>query len=189
MRKAPNKISYFLYIIPLGISLYVMYMLAPSISYTADNSRAKIDYFAKSIVTTQFHPNGSIRQQLRSPHISHDAATDVYTIQQPDIIFYSADKRSWSLTSHYGKVLAGLTQIYLWDKVVLSQLNTNQQVLATIFTDHITYWPKQDLAQTDAKVTLVQSDTKITSTGMRAHMQQQLFELLSDTRGTYAPTT
>ena len=59
---------------------------------------------------------------------------------------------------------------------------------STISTEELTYFPKDKLATSALKVTYKQQNNQVEAVGMRAYLNDKRVQLLSQARGTYAPT-
>jgi lipopolysaccharide export system protein LptC len=54
-------------------------------------------------------------------------------------------------------------------------------------TEHLQVFPKQDLAQSQDRVTVSRADSILQGTGLRADMRSHHIQLLADVKGRYAP--
>ena len=91
------------------------------------------------------------------------------------------------MTSQTAKSLNGTSVFYLRDHVKIQQLNTTQHLATTLLTQFLTLYPKQNVAITDAPVTIEQPGLKINAKGLRADLNSGNIELLSNARGHYDP--
>ncbi len=150
---------------------------------------AKIDAFAIDIDGMQFDVLGQKQGELKSPKLLHFANDDSSLLTTPRLTLYSKDNKApWSITSQTGKTFNGTEKVDLIDNVVIHQPTSAQNQDTTISTSLLHIFPKQQLANTDKSVTLVQSGVKITSIGMNAYLDQKHVTLLSQARGFYDPT-
>ena len=148
-----------------------------------------IDAFAIGIDGTQFDIMGQKQGELKSPKLLHFASDDSSLLTTPYLTLYSKDNKApWTITSKTGKTFNGTEKVDLIDNVVIHQPTSAQNQDTTISTSLLHIFPKQQLANTDKSVTLVQSGVKITSIGMNAYLDQKHVTLLSQARGFYDPT-
>lgn len=161
--------------------------------YTANPGNSKttamIDAFAIDIDGMQFDDLGQKQGELKSPKLLHFASDDSSLLTTPYLTLYSKDNKApWTITSKTGKTFNGTEKVDLIDNVVIHQPTSAQNQDTTISTSLLHIFPKQQLANTDKSVTLVQSGIKITSIGMNAYLDQKHVTLLSQARGFYDPT-
>lgn len=161
--------------------------------YTTNPGKAKttaiIDAFAIDIDGMQFDVSGQKQGELKSPKLLHFVSDDSSLLTTPHLTLYSKnDKAPWTITSQTGKAFNGTEKVDLIDNVVIHQPTSAQNQDTTISTSLLHIFPKQQLANTDKSVTLVQSGVKITSIGMNAYLDQKHVTLLSQARGFYDPT-
>ncbi len=147
-----------------------------------------VDAFAIDIHGVQFDVLGQKQAELKSPKLLHFVSEDSSLLTTPNLTLYSKDnKMPWNISSKTGKTFNGTKRIDLIDNVVIHQPSGALNQDTVINTSLLHFFPKQQLANTDKSVTLVQSGVKITSVGMTAHLEQKHVTLLSQARGSYDP--
>ncbi len=148
-----------------------------------------IDAFAIGIDGTQFDVMGQKQGELKSPKLLHFVDNDTSLLTAPLLTLYSKDNKTpWTISSKTGKTFNGTEKVDLIDDVVIHQPTGAQNQDTTITTSLLHIFPKQQLANTDKSVTLIQSGIRITSIGMNAYLDQKHVTLLSQVRGSYDPT-
>lgn len=150
---------------------------------------AAVDAFAIGVEGVQFNPLGQKRAEMQTPKLLHFTDQDSSILTTPYLVLYSQNNKApWIISSQTGKTFNGTRKIDLIDNVVIHQPSGAENTDTVITTSLLHVFPKNQLANTDQLVTLVQSGVKITSKGMNAYLDQKRVTLLSQARGLYDPT-
>lgn len=165
--------------------------------------------------TRRFNTEGQLHHQLLSERANHfqpspqgASAQDYSEIQKPDITVYDqsedeADARAdgngianetgneeqrpapWRLTADWGHSNAGADRIRLWDNVRAWQ--ETDDGLTELTTPELFIEPARQFAETDKAVKMRSPEGRHQAVGMRADLEKDYIELLSEVRGTYEP--
>ena len=73
-------------------------------------------------------------------------------------------------------------------EVTLARVGTEQDRPITLTTPALNVWPKKDYAETDQPVTVVSDGLRLDAVGMKAYIDDQRVEFLSQVRGRYEPS-
>ena len=150
---------------------------------------AAVDAFAIGVEGVQFNILGQKRAEVQTPKLLHFTREDSSLLTRPYVVLYSENNKApWIISSQTGKTYNGTRRIDLIEDVVIHQPAGSQNTDTVITTSLLHVFPKDQLANTDQSVTLVQSGIKITSKGMNAYLDQKRVTLLSQARGLYDPT-
>lgn len=111
---------------------------------------------------------------------------DHTNITQPSMIIYNSQRLPWNLSASHGKTINNGALIELNGNVRLWQQNQLNQI-SELTTSSMVVEPEQQYAHTDKPV-IIRSVNEITrATGMKASLQEDQIQLLSNVRGIYEP--
>jgi len=127
------------------------------------------------------------RATVKAAHLERDPKGKTLTLRTPTFSFPDKDGGRWVTTSREAWVADRAVEVRLIDDVLMLGPADPDGDRTRFNTTFLQIFPKKDLAQTDAAVTITQSDSILTGKGMRADMQAHRFDLLSAVKGRYAP--
>lgn len=150
--------------------------------------------YMTSIETLEYDSGGKLRFKMSTPEAryfqldtSKPSPEDYTLIEQPDIIFFSArDASPWHLRADQGRSNANGHEVVLTHNVSAEQ-QSSEQGLIQVTTSELHINTESQYAETDKAVKMRAQQSQIETVGMRAFMNEDRIELLSEVRGTYAP--
>ena len=151
-------------------------------------SRHIPDYFLNDFTATTMGPQGRPEYRLSAVRMEHYPDTDTAELTQPRIVLYESGEENWHARADSGRVGPGGELVYLSGDVEILQPSEAGKPSRMLVTDYVRIYPQRDYVETDAPVTLTGPQTRIQGVGMRAYLEQERLELLSDVSGTHAPT-
>lgn len=142
--------------------------------------------------TRRFNVQGKLRYHLTSEQANQfqhlpDRASDLdYTlIVQPQISLYGETDDPWHLHADMGQSNADGDRIELWDNVHAWQ--DTHAGRSELTTPELVIFPARQFAETDKAVKMRSPQGVTDAVGMRADLERDAIELLSQVRGTYEP--
>jgi lipopolysaccharide export system protein LptC len=182
------------------IALLVMGLLLLEKSPTVlldpvDTESSEFPYaYMTNIETTEFDTSGEMRYKLTTPAARFyqlDPTTpgpqDYTLIDHPRILFYAeGDTSPWYLSAVKGRTDASGERVHLSTDVEAQQ-DSKRHGLIRVTTSELLVHPAQQYAETDKAVKMRARQNEIETQGMRAYLDEDRIELLSQVRGTYAP--
>lgn len=114
--------------------------------------------------------------------VSHDHTR----FEQPRVTLLQPAGPPWQASAEHGSAAADGSLVELLDRVVL-QRDLADGTSTRLETSQLLLKPQQKFAETDKPVTIRSTNAITRATGMRAHLQEERIQLLSEVRGTYEP--
>lgn len=108
-------------------------------------------------------------------------------IEQPTLDWYQPERqiREWHLQAEQGWVAADQQAVRLEGKVTMVRAVDSGKPPMTITTRDVLVRPSERYAETAAPTQAITSDGEFRAVGVRAWLDQERLELLSEVRGTY----
>jgi lipopolysaccharide export system protein LptC len=145
------------------------------------------DFFMRNVVYTQLAEDGSMQNQLYSPHIIHYPLADTYTFDTPQMIMMDTSKHSWKINANKGVGKKNGQEVFLWDNVnIVQQGELPGQEVMKVVTSAATIYPEQKKAYTDKPLTITQAGTVVNAVGAEVDFRSSSIKLLSKVQGQYA---
>ncbi len=110
-------------------------------------------------------------------------------IEQPTLDWYLPDgqTRNWRLQAERGYVAADQQSVQLEGEVTIVRTVESGQAPLTIITRDVRVRPAERYAETSAPTRAVTPNGEFRAVGVRAFLDQERLELLSEVRGTHEP--
>lgn len=140
--------------------------------------------------TRRFNPQGQLRYRLDSTRADHfqysdngPSDQDYSIILQPKVGFHDPDGPPWYLNAEQGQSNADGSRIRLWEDVQAWQSVEGGR--SELLTEELIIFPNRQFAETDKAVKMRSPQGETDAVGMRANLERDHIELLSEVRGTY----
>ncbi len=164
------------------------YWYQPNARSAKPAATASIDSFALGVHALQYNAEGLKRGEMTTPKLIHFTANDSALLTTPQFTLYPVGNTApWLISANEGQTFNGSKQIDLRDHVVIHQPRTANNSDSTIETSLLHIFPKENFANTDQRVTLVQPGINVSSIGMNAYLNEKRVTLLSHARSSYDP--
>jgi len=115
---------------------------------------------------------------LHAPHLQQTPGARTLELTMPEFLIPQGDTRRWQVTAASGWVSANSEEVRLRGNVIATPIDDASDQIR-IETEALDVFPQQELATSDAFVTLTRPGATMHGTGMRAHLNQNRVELLS----------
>lgn len=145
------------------------------------------DYFLKNFTATTMNDKGEPAYQIKAQHLEHYPDDDSMELQYPLFLFYSESKKSWTAQADEARIMNKSETIYLKGNVILNQLKDSKSKVEPIElkAEQLTIEAKKNIAHTKSKIKLNRGKSNIQASGMRADLNKNKIEFLSNTRSHY----
>lgn len=178
-----------LFLILMAASVLIMSTLfvlhySPHEKLIGKNTSDTPDGYIKNAVITEINSLGQAKYTLKTKEAIHYPEQDLYIMLEPDLVTYNESGVDWTINANHGQTRDNHDEIELWDNVIATQPGEEE---LTITTSYIQYWPNNAYAETDQLVTLAQPGTYLEGIGLRAYLDTQRVELLSNIKQTQQP--
>ena len=146
------------------------------------------DAYAQKIKFLETDETGHWKHLIEADTFTHYAANDKSVLQRPTItILKNQNSPPWIITGNEGEALAGYDTVTLSGNVKAYQPAGLHSAPTTILTESIDVKQKENLADTDAHVTIYTPDTHIEADGMTVYLKEKHVKLHHNVRGRYVP--
>lgn len=143
------------------------------------------DYYADNLVIYSMNKAGRLDYQLTMSHLEHYPDDDSLLVSKPQMILFQNQHPSWKITSEHGTIRHNGEEIWLSNNVVAKLSEKNNSDVMTLTTENLLMRPSEKYAETSSNV-LLQDKSGITrAKGMKANIENNRIQLLSNVRGTY----
>ena len=154
---------------------------------TKEKVRHEPDYFLKNFTAMTMDEMGKPAYQVKANHLEHYPDDGSMKLQQPIFSFYKDNTKIWTAQANEALVLRNNEIIHLTGEVVLNKVLTSAKDNEAMFltADQLTIEPEKNIAHTKSKIKLNKGKSYIQAVGMRADMNKNKIEFLSNTRSHY----
>ncbi len=146
------------------------------------------DYYISGMRTSQFDATGKLTYKLEAARVTHYPDTDLAKLENPHFFYFENAAGPWELTATSGNLSndpqRNEEHLELFDKVVILKPMTDGDIV-TVTTENLDVFPDSKEVNTESPVTLETKGSRLESTGMRAHFNEEQIDLLSAIRGAF----
>ncbi len=148
--------------------------------------------FMEGVIMRAMNEQGQPRYEIRATRAVHFTQDDRTDFDAPFITFYLPDGRLWTLAAEQGQASDGDHDILLSGEVLMRRPQNPAQPMGPaemeIFTRELRILSDREYAETDQPTTIVHAYGHVDAVGMKVWFKQERLQLLSQVKGTYAPT-
>lgn len=166
------------------------------VKQTLDSSkRHDPDYYSENIVVYSMNDSGNPRYTMKADLIKHFPDNKSMQLTNPKIALHQNNKPGWTVESADGFVGSEGEEIFLSGGVIMQQIAVqhsdrqeaqNNVNRIKVTTQDLLIHPKDKYAETDKEVHLQDQNGTTQATGMKANMEDNHIQFLSDVRSSYA---
>lgn len=183
------KIIFFsiLLIMILTVSSWLAISITKNMLDENRRTQGSSDFFMRDVVYTQVDDNGVVQEQLHSTKMVHYPITSTYVFDSPRLVMTDKDNKQWYISANNASSKGNSKEIYLWDDVNIKQQQdkSSLQGSMSIITSAATLYPKQQMAETDKPLTIVQGGNVVNAIGAKVDLRNSKVKLLSRVKGKY----
>ena len=136
-------------------------------------------------ITTQFDKTGEIDHRLKADEVRHLPVGDITNAKNPEVSLPNTNGIAWDISAKEGRMTDNNNIITFWRNVVVIR-NTPPNIL-NLKTSKLTFVASLNLAHTDKKVVVIDNSTHIKAIGMKAYLEKNNIQFLSNVRVTHDP--
>lgn len=186
MRSGRRKLALFLVIVA-GLSYWVLEKLTSDDISKLHKLAHHPDFYMENFTTLTMNQDGTPKNRLNAIYMAHYPADDTSELHEPELEIFRQNKPPVIVNSDKGWVTSNNKVILLSGNVYLHQNDESGGLKFELITEDARVLVDQDYAETDKPATLISKRYVTNSTGMRAYLQEQRMEFLSNVQTTIEP--
>ncbi len=164
---------------------WLLYLLGKPSSDPDDTLRHDPDFYMKDFITVVMDEGGTPKRELRGERARHYPDTDTNELLRPHLVIYRNGSQPLQLTAESGWVSADGDVVLLQGRVNIWRNDEDGVKQQDVVTRDVRLLPDAGYAETDKPVLIQMSSTEIRSIGMKAYLDENRVELLSQVRTYY----
>ena len=145
------------------------------------------DYYLENFTTLTMNQDGTPKNRLNAVYMAHYPDDNTSELHQPELEIFRQDRPPIIVNADKGWVTSNNEVILLTGNVYLHQNDEFGNLKVELITEDVRVLVDQKYAETDQPATLISGRTVVNSIGMRAYLQEQRLEFLSNVRTTIEP--
>ena len=145
------------------------------------------DYYMENFTTLTMNQDGTPKNRLNAIYMSHYPDDNTSELHEPELEIFRQDKPPVIVSSDKGWVTSNNEVILLDGNVYLYQNDEYGGLKLELITEDARVLVDQKYAETDKPATLITKRQVTNSKGMRAYLQEQRMEFLSNVHTTIEP--
>lgn len=142
------------------------------------------DYYMENFSTLTMNQDGTPKNRLSAAYMAHYPDDNTSELLEPELEIFRPEKPPIIVKSDKGWVTSNNDVILLSGNVYLHQNDDNGELKLELITEDARVLVDQKYAETDKAATLISKKSTTTSIGMRAYLQEQRMEFLSNVQTT-----
>ena len=178
-----------LLIVAAGFSYWVLEKLTGDDLTTINKLAHYPDYYMENFTTLTMNQDGNPKNRLHAVYMAHYPDDDTSELHEPELEIFRQDRQPIIVTADKGWVTSNNEVILLTGNVYLHQNDEFGNLKVELITEDVRVLVDQKYAETDQPATLISGRTVVNSIGMRAYLQEQRLEFLSNVRTTIESST
>jgi len=143
------------------------------------------DTFMTNMHYVSFDKNGEWNSKLQVTRMTHYPDKDTSILEKPQYISRTKDQLTWVISADHGTAQEGLKKINLKDHVLVDRIHAINGNTLSLRTTEMVAFPKENFAQTDKPVTIIQPGSTVNAVGLTVNMNSGDIHLLSGVEGNY----
>ena len=147
------------------------------------------DYYMENFTTLTMNQDGTPKNRLYADYMAHYPDDNTSELHQPKMEIFREEKQPIHVRSDRGWVTSNNDVILLKGNVYLHQNDDDGKLKLELLAEDAKVLVDQKYAETDNPTTLISRKSTTTSVGMRAYLQEQRMEFLSNVRTTIESST
>lgn len=145
------------------------------------------DYYMENFTTLTMNQDGTPKNRLNAVYMAHYPDDDTSELHQPELEIFRVDQPPIIVNADRGWVTSNNDVILLKGNVYLQENDEFGNLKVELIAEDAKVLVDQEYAETDKATTLITKRTVTNSIGMRAYLQEERMEFLSNVRTTIAP--
>lgn len=150
----------------------------------AEEIDEQADYWIESGRLERFDAEGERKLELEADHMAHFPDDGRIELQQVWLLYHGREDLDWDMVSDRGEISGNRDRVLLEGGVRMLRLPATGAIMH-FTTDWLELLTEEDLARTDAPVTMRQPGGRMTGTGLLVLLQRDHMTMKQDVRGFY----
>lgn len=150
---------------------------------TVQSAGHAVDWYAYRVDYRKFGRHGRLNYRWSAPQVDHFDRRGVVGLRNPHVVVYNRDGSRWITDARFGTVTDDNSHAVLRGDVNI--VNGDGSVAA--YTQLLRGYPEWNYVETDRPVTVVGKADRTDAVGMRAWLDEERYELLSQVVTIHAP--
>lgn len=175
-------------LIVLGLLLGLTYWLRQAAEFSTPEHSGKTRHDPDSIVENvsmrRFGPDGTLQSELAAVRLVHYADDDSSVVDAPNYVLTNRDGPV-HVSAELARIVKEGKRVELENNVVLRQAAQRGKAERILTTTHLTIFPDDELARTDAPVEIVEGKSRMRGIGLEADGINGRVSLQSRVSGTF----
>lgn len=147
------------------------------------------DYYMENFTTITMNQDGKPKNKLYADYMAHYPDDNTSELHQPELEIFRENKQPINVRSDQGWVTSNNEVILLKGNVYLYQNDNDGKLKTELLAEDAKVLVGEKYAETDNPTTLINGKSTTTAVGMRAYLQEQRLEFLSNVRTTIESST
>ncbi len=144
------------------------------------------NYFATHITRELFAENGQKQQILIAAQARHYTNKDILRLDAPKLTQLDSDE-PWQIYADKGTLYNQQGQVEMRHNVVVHNPQGDTTTYTKLSTAYLLYHKQQQIAETDAPVTVIQNNASTYAVGMRIELNTKMLYFKQGVISRYAP--
>lgn len=145
------------------------------------------DYYMENFTTLTMNQDGTPKNRLNAVYMAHYPDDNTSELHKPELEIFRVDRPPIIVTADNGWVTSNNDVILLSGNVYLHQNDEFGDLKVELIAEDARVLVDQKYAETDKAATLITKRSVTNSIGMRAYLQEQRMEFLSNVQTTIEP--
>jgi lipopolysaccharide export system protein LptC len=168
-----------------ALTYWLDQVVEPQLAARDGSPRHGPDIVVENLSATQMALTGAPRYAVVAKRMLHYPDDRTTELEFPELIHYDQSSVPVTIRSDRGELSADGKDAYFRDNVLVRRPAYAEDEEMTLATSFLHVIPDQDLARTDAPVTLTKGDSTVRSVGLEFNNATRDVKLLSQVRGTF----
>jgi lipopolysaccharide export system protein LptC len=174
-------------IIAAGFSYWALEKLSGDDLTTLSKLAHYPDYYMENFTTLTMNQDGTPKNRLNAVYMAHYPDDNTTELHKPEYEIFRQDKPPIIVSADKGWVTSDNDVVLLKGNVYLHQNDDFGELKLELITEDARILVDQNYAETDKPATLIGKRSVINSIGMRAYLQEERMEFLSNVQTTIEP--
>lgn len=144
-------------------------------------------YYLRDALVREYGEDGAVRLEVAARGATQDLASGSIALETVSVNYFALPGQRWRLTADGGLAEPDMNTVQFEGNVVMTGEKQALPEPAVLRTDRLTLDTREQLARTDAPVTLGFGPYAIAATGMRADLKAETLRLESGVNGRFTP--
>ncbi|MFV8835888.1 LPS export ABC transporter periplasmic protein LptC [Aquisalimonas sp.] len=150
-----------------------------------EDAEQRPDYFMETFTMHATSDEGTPTYQVVSPRMEHFQGRDLWLMDRPEITYFVESGEPWHLRAERGRATNNVENVHLQGEVEIRRAGGSDNLPANVDTSEVHLEPERRYAETDRHAVYWRDGARIEGVGVRAYLDRELVELLSEVRGRY----